>query len=332
MTNFQNSGIDLELTEYAEAYYNESGMFGGSVMSPTISTPDLDGTYKKNNNAHLRRYNTKRGSGAPSIRIKGDYSDAPYKVIEHGAAMEITKRDKIKSEKATIDWRSDMTRSVVDALKIDREAEVVEIATDVAEHTTVGHHKALTGGERFNKSTSEPFKVAREMRREVYDDTGVLPDVLGIGIDVWLEWSEHDEFLARMEAMGIEDPTVDALVRMLGSTKMMGKAAMPNMRIALFQAVKNTALEKPSETSDDNSLEAILNKSIIMAKVEPQMNIMSREAFSAYGTFELENFSGFEIVEREDEDKDLTIIEGKWWYNPSGLNYKLSSLRTTVID
>lgn len=310
--SYLGNNVDVRLTNFALAYGAGGKFYAADLILPIVPTKDLEGTYQKSMNKALRLIDTKRRAGSPAKRVSNDTEDANYKCHQHSAAVEIDRATKIRTIAAGDDPMQLATEDVMDAINVAREKECSDTVFNSTTFTS--HYTSLSGANRWDTSTSVPFKNLNTARSAIIQGIGEPPDLLAMPYDVMLAFFNHDEYLARLGSLGIKEPSIDALRIMLG------KEQMAFEDIIILPATYNTSVPKSGEAFSDQTFDFIWANGVFIGKKAKNYS-SSRKKVNTFGvTFQPEGFTGLQIESREDLDLQLDIVEGNLWYGQTIVN------------
>ncbi|HVH39235.1 MAG TPA: hypothetical protein VM764_04350 [Gemmatimonadaceae bacterium] len=192
------------LTDWASQYANDRADFAADALAPIVTSSKDTGYYYKYTKADWFRDEMKvRGEGGDIPMAGYRLSKTPFgiDVWSVGKPIDDQTRD---AEDEPIDSDTDAVEFVTDLELIRRERAMVAAAfgttiwgTDVTGNTSASNYGSNTVAQ-WDDTDSSPLEDIANYREVVKKSTGLYPNVLAIGADVWKVLKNHADILARI--------------------------------------------------------------------------------------------------------------------------------------
>jgi hypothetical protein len=272
--------IDAALTNLSIAYRNPE-YIAHEVLPVVPVTKDSDKyfVYGKEN---FNLENTRRKADAKANQASYTLSDEAYSTERH-ALRDFVSDDEVQNSDPALDPFGDRTMNLTDRLLLRREYDAAQVAFNTTAMS--GHTAALSGTAMWDDDGSDPVEAVEAKRLEIVRQTGVRPNKLILGADVYAALTGNAAIKDRIKytQLGVVDE------QLLAKLFKVDKVVVGN-------AVYNSAKEGQA-----TSLTSIWGKLALLAYVAPRPGL---KTVSLAYTFQSKNL----VVKRYQESG----LEGDW--------------------
>lgn len=239
--------VNQTLTDWAVQYSNKLTDFHADHLAPIVPSSKRTNSYYKYDKADFFRDEMKeRGEGADVPMAGYRVTTDTYEIKTWSVGKPID--DQVEdNEDGPLDSDEDATKFVMDLERIRRERAFATAAlatsiwgTDVTGNTVASVYGSNTVAQ-WDDTDSSPLEDIAYYRTKVKLATGLDPNVLAIGRQVWDVIKNHADILARIS--GGSSNGNPAMV-----TRQMVAALFELEELVVLEAVHNTALENATMT------------------------------------------------------------------------------------
>lgn len=207
---------------------NKAAGYVADVLAPVVPVANQSDGYVVFGDEDLRLDNSHYKGGAQVNRVSFTESDDSYRCQEFALESPIP-WSKMKNADAAIRLEQRHAAGLGAKLRLRREAAVATLLTGA----TFTNTAALAAADRWNVDTSNPVKKVREAIAIIRGLSGLEPNTLAIGAEIWDGLSLHPDITSRVAGLVAGTP----------ATKEQAAAALGVDRVLVSSAVRNTALE-----------------------------------------------------------------------------------------
>lgn len=252
MTN-RYQGVDQILTNVSLAY--PSPEYVAEQIFPSVPVAKQSGKHFVYDRGRFRLNNADRSAGSNSNEVTLSLTTStPYMADDHALRQFVTDEDVDNAVEGT-DPFVDATENTTDMLNSAREIELAAMLTNTSILT---QNTTLSGTAQWNDYTnSDPFADVETARTTIYSNSGVNPNTLILGRQVYDKLKHHPKVLARIQyvSMGVITPEILASVFEVD-------------KVIIAGAMKNTATEGQAD-----SMSYIWGKNAVLAYIAPRVGI-----------------------------------------------------------
>ena len=243
---------DAVLTNVSVKYANGSAI--ADSVFPRVKVKNESNKYYLYTR-NFRIPNTKRAIGSESKAIEWNLSDDNYFCEEYALHGDVYDRDR-KNADAPLNLDIDTTETVTDALILDREKRVADIAFSAA---VVTNNTTLVGVNQWSDyAGSDPLGDIATGIYSVKTASGKKPNLIVMGEEVMMQLEQHPDLLERIKYTQKGVITADLLSSLLpGAPKI----------------VVGDLMYDSSQEGDTEDLDYIWGKKVLIAYAEPSPGI-----------------------------------------------------------
>lgn len=209
--------IDKALTQMSVAYKNGENI--GTTLLPRVEVSDVKGYYYVFDKSRFNINDSRRTGTSRANRISDGMTKASYGPLDEHSLEEAIEYDVLKTYPSPHDARVDATEAVTEALDLGLEAEIAAMLTDTA---VITQNITLSGSDQFSDySGSDPFAVFQVGIDTIKANSGVTPNTLTLGYQVWSKLRHHPDLLGRMSVASVRVLTEEMLASLIGVEKVL---------------------------------------------------------------------------------------------------------------
>ena len=223
--------IDAALTDFSIAYMQDANGFIARRMFPAVGSAHQTDNYYTYSKADMNRADATKydGSGPTAGKTFGLASN-PYSINVWALHYDVSEHERANAD-PVIDPEEDAVMAVAQDLMIteDREWASAAFSTGVWGTDVVGG----TNFTQFDDAASNPIETLRTGVTTILQNTGRLPNKLGMGHEAWSEGlADHPDVLDRIKHTQTGVVTEDLVAQILGLDE-----------VLVGQGIRNTAQE-----------------------------------------------------------------------------------------
>jgi len=228
MPNIIDYQVDATLTQMSVAYAN--GQLIGTQLMPRVEVQGRVGFYYTFDKSRFTINDSRRTGVSRANRIASGMSKTAFGPLAEHSLEEPIEYEVRETYPSSHDARVDATEDVTEALDLGLEQEIATKLTDTA---VVTQNITLSGTDQFSDyAGSDPFAVFQTGIDTVKAASGVTPNTLELGYQVWAKLRHHPDLLGRMSVASVRVLTSEMLAALIGVEK-----------VLIGDAVYNTADE-----------------------------------------------------------------------------------------
>lgn len=220
--------VDTTLTQMSVAYQN--GQLIGTQLMPRVEVNGRVGFFYVFDKSRFSINDSRRTGTSRANRISSGMTKTAFGPLTEHTLEEPIEYDVRDSYPTPHDARVDATEDVSEALDLGLEQEIATLLTATA---TITQNVTLSGTDQFNDyAGSDPFGVFQTGIDTIKAASGVTPNTLTLGYQVWSKLRHHPDLLGRMSVASVRVLTTQMLADLIGLEK-----------VLIGDAVYNTADE-----------------------------------------------------------------------------------------
>lgn len=228
MPNVVDYQIDTTLTQMSVAYQN--GQLIGTQLMPRVEVNGRVGFYYTFDKSRFNINDSRRTGTARANRIASGMSKTAFGPLDEHSLEEAIEYEVRDTYPTPHDARVDATEDVTEALDLGLEQEIATMLTNTA---VVTQNVTLSGTDQWNDyANSDPFADIQLGIDTIKAASGVTPNTLTLGYQVWSKLRHHPDLLGRMSVATARVLTTEMLASLIGVEK-----------VLIGDAVYNTADE-----------------------------------------------------------------------------------------
>jgi len=174
----------------------------------------------------------------------------------------------------------------------------------------------VTDFDQFNESTSSPIKVFKAEMKAQLEKTGIEPNTLVFGYDVFNELTEHPDFVDRVKYSSSDAVTQDIMARLIGIG-----------RILVAKSIVATGKGATKTTGFNFSRNALL----CYANPNPGLLTPSAGYMFSWNFAGIQNNGAPAIKSWYIQEKETTRVEGQVAFDMKVIAEDLGSLFTEIV-
>lgn len=186
---------DRMLTGVALEFRPDPGALIADDVLPVVPVTFESAGYYVFDDTNFNIPETKRNPRGVYKEIDFGLSTDNYRAEEYGIEARIDDRER-KNSPGALDLDIGKTRRTTNAILLARERRVANLVTNTA---NVTQNQTLSGTAQWSDPTSDPAAIARAARTAIRSKTGVKPNKLAIGNDVFESLRIHPKLLDFMD-------------------------------------------------------------------------------------------------------------------------------------
>lgn len=217
MTQLIDYQVDAVLTQMSVAYQN--GELIGTKLLPRVEVEGRTGIYYVFDKSRFNINDSRRTGLARANRISNGMSKAAFGPLDEHALEEPIEYEVRATYPTPHDARVDATESVTEALDLGLES---EIAAKLTSGSVITQNVTLSGTDQFSDyAGSDPFAVFQTGIDTIKAASGVTPNTLELGYQVWSKLRHHPDLLGRMSVASVRVLTPQMLADLIGVSQVM---------------------------------------------------------------------------------------------------------------
>ena len=193
MPTVQDIRIVKALKKISVGYSN--GNYIAEKVLPKVDVTGSTGTYYKWGRESFSLENDKRAPGREANRISQSVShNDQYLLLEHSLSTDIPKEDIREGDIQGLKIKTKKTKTLKDKLLLRQEYTVAQKLFNVSSFP--GMTSALGATAKWDVvATSTPLEDVEKARQAILKQTGILPNIMVIGGEVWSKLKRHPSLL-----------------------------------------------------------------------------------------------------------------------------------------
>jgi len=201
--------IDQVLSGVAQGYIHPQRI--GHVLFPPIPVPASGGNVIEFGRESFVNYNSRRAPGADVQRIQFGYEGKPY-ALSNFALDAPVPREFVRDAQVVpgIDLGKRAVNTVMNSMTLTLEIEQAKLATDPANFKD-DNKRGLSGGDCWDKDTSNPLGDIEAAKDQVRTTCGVEPNCMTICSDGFKALKNHPKITDRFKYTNAESITAQML-------------------------------------------------------------------------------------------------------------------------
>lgn len=207
MTGQQARVIEPILSEHARGYRQASLI--GRMLFPLAPVGQYGGQVIEFDKSSFKLYNSRRGYGAATKRIKFGYQGKPYAIVP-SALEAVVPRELMRdaSQVPGINLGSRAVNTVLRSITLEHEYNCAQIARNAANYDA--NHKVAVA-KSWNDPTSDPVGDVEAGKEAIRQSIGVRPNTLEIPAMALSALKKHPDLLNRAAVTNIKVVNIDLL-------------------------------------------------------------------------------------------------------------------------
>lgn len=212
--------IDPVLTNLARGYSNAD--FIGTQLFPVVNVSKEGGKIPQFNKEAFRIYNTERAIRANSNIISPEGRETiDYVLTEHDLSYPIDYRE---LDEDILNLKMHATNVVSSGINLRLEKQIADLIQNTSNYPA-SNKVALTAGDGFNDSTSDPLAVIDDGINTVRSQIAKYPNICVMGADTFAALKNHAKVIDRIKYTQHAILTEELLRQLLGFDELyVGKA------------------------------------------------------------------------------------------------------------
>lgn len=163
----------------------------------------------------FKKVNTARAPGTNTKRVQFGHGSTPFSLSDHSLEGMVPIENMQEAAAVPgINLGSGAVRKVQNQMALEREQQAADIALNAANYGT-NNKVTLTGTDRWNDPTSDPFDDIDTARQSIRSQTGVKPNKAIFGPKVVSALRRHPMVIARLSTAEIRTPASIAQLQAL---------------------------------------------------------------------------------------------------------------------
>lgn len=228
MPNVIDYQVDTVLTQMSVAYQN--GQLIGTQLMPRVEVNGRVGFYYVFDKSRFNINDSRRTGTSRANRISNGMSKTAFGPLSEHSLEEAVEYEVRDTYPTPHDARVDATQDVTDALDLGLEKEIADMLTNTS---VITQNVTLSGTDQWSDyANSDPFDDIQTGIDTIKAASGVTPNTLTLGYQVWSKLRHHPDLLGRMSVASVRVLTTQMLADLLGLEK-----------VLIGDAVHNTADE-----------------------------------------------------------------------------------------
>ena len=220
--------VDATLTQMSVAYAN--GELIGTKLMPRVEVGGRVGFFYTFDKSRFTINDSRRTGTSRANRIASGMTKTAFGPLAEHALEEAIEYEVRATYPSPHDARVDATEDVTEALDLGLES---EIAAKLTSGSVITQNVTLSGTDQFSDyANSDPFGVFQTGIDTIKAASGVTPNVLELGYQVWSKLRHHPDLLGRMSVASARVLTTQMLADLIGVEE-----------VVIGDAVYNTADE-----------------------------------------------------------------------------------------
>lgn len=206
--------VDPIFTAVARGYFSPVAPVADALF-PIVTVGARAGKILSFGPDDFKKVNTLRAPGANTKRVQFGYSGEPFSLGDHSLEGSVP-RERMEEAAAVpgIDLASGAIRKVQNLMAGEREQQAADIALNAANYDT-SNKVTLTGTDRWDDPTSDPFDDIDAARQQIRSQTGVKPNRLVLGPKVLTALRRHPKVIGRLSTAADQPPATLAQLQAL---------------------------------------------------------------------------------------------------------------------
>lgn len=260
--------VNRPLTNLSIAYFQDDQDFAADTMFPPVPTEHKSNQYYKyDKGPWLRTRAEKRAPRTESAGTGWTTTTDNYNTEVRAIHVDISDIDRANQDRPVFDLDRDATKLITRDIRLRRELDWIEAywGTGKWSNTDQTGVAAAPGANQFlqwNQSASTPIEDIEEQRLKMSRITGLKPNVLALGPEVYSVFKNHPQFIERVKYSQKAILTLDLIASMLDLDK-----------VVIPMAVQDTSEEGGTET-----LVFIYTKGALLAHAASSPGLMTPSA------------------------------------------------------
>lgn len=220
------------LSNVSIKYKNASYL--AETLFPVVQVAKQQGKYYTYDKAMFRRNDTRRAPGAKANEVEYGLSTAQFYAEDH-ALKEKIPFEIIDQADNALNPEMDAVESVTEMLLVDKE---MALAATFADTATITQNTTLSGTSQWSDyNNSDPFNDIRTAIDTVQSATGLRPNTLSFGQQVFNKLLDHPDIVERIKYSMAGAVTAELIARLFDVE-----------RVLVGSAIKNTADEGQTDS------------------------------------------------------------------------------------
>lgn len=224
--------VDAALTNLSVKYKNNE-LIAEKVL-PTVPVSKDSDLYYEYGKENFDLVDDSRNPRDTAAEITRSYSTNPYLCSRH-ALRDFVDNDEAQNADTVLDPRGDATENVTDRLLLIKENAAASLLFNTT--TFAGHTGALSGTTQWSYASSDPLKAIEDQRLIIQRNTGISPNKLIVGAEVFSALKRHASILDAIKYTQTGVLTAQLLAQLLDLEE-----------VIIGKAAKNTAAKDVSKT------------------------------------------------------------------------------------
>ena len=193
--------------------YKSPGMIG-EIALPRVPVTKTSAKYYVYDKENLRRDQLVRAGKTASVETTYTVSTGTYTMVRHAVHGLVDWEDRENAAGTAISPDADMTEHVTDKMLQSIEYDCERLIFDTADYAS-GHKAAITGTARWDISTiSDPIAAVESGSLAILKKTGVRPNTLVLGAEVWKGLKTNDAVQDVIKYTGFGLPSEQLIAQM----------------------------------------------------------------------------------------------------------------------
>jgi hypothetical protein len=190
--------VDPILTAVARGYFSPQAPVADALF-PIVYVGTHAGKILTFGPDDFKKIQTARAPGANTKRVTFGYAGADFSLIDHSleGAVPIEHQREAANSIPGIDLGSNAVKKVQNLMALEREQQAADIALNAGSYDS-SNKITLTGADRWDTTTGDPFDDLNAAKEIIRQQTGVYPNKLIIGPKVKTALSSNPKVLDRL--------------------------------------------------------------------------------------------------------------------------------------
>lgn len=212
MSNTQARVVDAVNTGVVRGFEHPDQI--GEQLFPVVNVTQRGGKIMQFNRDSFKLYNTGRAAGSKTNRIQFGYGTIDYALEDHRLEAYVPNETAEEAASIGIDMVEGPLFEADKAMRLGLEKQRADIARTAASYQA-SNKTAVTGVDRFDTSTGNPFTFFRAGREAIRAKTGLYPNVAEIPAPVMEALLDNPFVVDRVKYTTGGLPTEEGLARLL---------------------------------------------------------------------------------------------------------------------
>jgi hypothetical protein len=233
--------VDPIYTGIARGYFSPAAPVADALF-PIVTVGARAGKILSFGPDDFKKVNTSRAPGSNTKRVQFGYSGVAFGLSDHSLEGAVPRENMEESAAVPgINLASGAISKVQNVMALEREQQAADIALTAANYGS-NNKLTLTGADRWDVSTGDPFDDINVARQSIRSQTGVKPNKLILGPKVLSALRSNPKVLGRLSTAADQPPATLAQLQALFEVEEVVEAGSVwfNEATSLFEDVYGT--------------------------------------------------------------------------------------------